>query len=393
MPHQSRLLVTQLPQASEALRADVLLLMKKDDITIVAQTGLEKHVSPKNHDVLAKILIALIITLNRHRPGEVILATMNNYSKVDVNDDFGLLDESTLTLEEKKNCKNLSIFYIAGSKNRKKVPVIITQKMKKGIDLLIKSRELLKVNNHLLFAWASNNDSFQGCDILRELKENANLQKPIHLTATGLRHHAATSSQLHTHDDTYIKRLAKFLGNDLKTHEAFYEMLLPLVQKGKVGTRLLKMTLPKRKASADDFAEADSGNQSIIVTNNNDDKDSNYKVCNSSTSEESRISTPKKKCRRIRWSAEEKEVIYQYFGSFFIMNDHPERKDIKLMYEKEKETLKNWTQQQVCPYINNIVTNELHIPTPEKNKMRKRFLINDEIEHFHQVNNYKLSSY
>lgn len=74
--------------------------------------------------------MAYIITLNRHRPGEVVQITVYNYKTTDVNNDYGLLDQTALTNEEKRTSKDLSVFYTGANKNKKLVllPSIFTGK-------------------------------------------------------------------------------------------------------------------------------------------------------------------------------------------------------------------------------------------------------------------------
>lgn len=67
----------------------------------------------------AKILIAYIITLNRRRPGEVVQITVENYKTTDVNNDYGLLDQTALTDEVKRTSKDLPVFYTGANKNNK----------------------------------------------------------------------------------------------------------------------------------------------------------------------------------------------------------------------------------------------------------------------------------
>lgn len=65
--------------------------------------------------------------------------------------------------------------------------------MKQSIDTLLSCRECLGIKSNLLFARPDTSNSFDGTVVLRELRDKINLQKPHHFTATGLRHHAATS--------------------------------------------------------------------------------------------------------------------------------------------------------------------------------------------------------
>lgn len=355
------------------------------DKSITALKRIQTIKNAKHYEKLAKILIAYIITLNRRRPGEVVQITLDNYKTLDVNKDYGLLEQTALTDEEKKTSKDLLIFYIAANKNKKKVPVLLTKQMKEGIDTLLHCREDLGIKNNLLFGRPGTSDSFDGTVVLRELREKVTLQKPHHFTATGLRHHAASSSQLHVRDDTYTKRLSKFMGHDLRTHEDYYEMPLPLVQKAIVGNQLIGMTMPQSGYKNKEYTTND---KTVRFQENTSDKNivtstaSNIVSTLDCDSESESTdagrknyyeSPPKKLCKRVRWSSAEKETIYSRFGQYFIMKTKPERKEIKKVWEEE-DSLQNRTLQQVVTYVNNIANEKQVIPSPIRLKIRNAYL-------------------
>lgn len=371
---------------------DIRLFSKfLNDLCISEIKHLKSVPDEKNYENLAKTIISYIITLNRRRPGEVVDITLDNYKTVDINNDYGLLDETVLTDEEKKTGMELSIFYIAANKNKKKVPVLLTKIMKEGIDTLLETRKEVGVKNELLFGRPGGKEKFDGTVVLRELKNKANLKKPDHFTATGLRHHAATSSQLHSRNDSYCKRLAKFLGHDLATHENYYEMPLPLVQKAVVGNQLIKMTLPRpltekklEQSQSKAVHRLSTKSKSAIQSNassGEEDSPSKGKRSDSdfvpSELEEDSLITPetppRKHYKKIRWSVAEKEAVYQRFGKYFILNIKPCRKEIKKVWEEEK-ILKNRTLEQVITYVNNISWNKLTIPSPVRIRIKKRYL-------------------
>jgi hypothetical protein len=161
---------------------------------------LKKYPSHKHYNDLAKICIAQIIILNRRRPGEVTRALLDQYLKKEDNtipDNWNL---SNLTQSQKDNAHNMDLFYIAG-KGTQKVPCILTKTMREGIDALVASRNLLKIDSHYLFPKPGVDTlscCYDGTIIIDELRSSfrGQMKKPSDFTATGLRHHAATMSQL-----------------------------------------------------------------------------------------------------------------------------------------------------------------------------------------------------
>ena len=72
----------------------------------------------------------------------------------------------------------------------------------------------------------------------------------------------------------------------------------------------------------------------------------------------------------MRWNEEEKNVIYKYFWTLLLNNTHPERRDIKKMYEAENIFI-NRTLPQLCSYINSVANNKVKIPPAIKLQIRK----------------------
>ncbi|XP_054272900.1 uncharacterized protein LOC128993164 [Macrosteles quadrilineatus] len=204
-----------------------------------------------NYEKLAKLVIAHIITLNRRRPNETVEIPLEAYqTTLNREVSYGHDVQSVVSEEEFKNGQEMSIFYIPGNKNIKKVPTLLRKMFHEAVETLIESREKIGITSKYLFGRLGDPELFSGSVVLKELVKKVNLKKPSHFTANSLRHHAATSSQLHHRNDTYTKRLSQFMGHDLKTHEQYYEMPLPLIQQYVVGSRLLEMTLPTPSTSA-----------------------------------------------------------------------------------------------------------------------------------------------
>lgn len=338
-------------------------------------------------------MIAHIIILSRRRPGEVVRATLENYSRVAGNDEIAAVKENILTEDEKRTCSELHVFHVPG-KNTRKVPCLLTNQMKDTLDLLLESRQSVGVpeENKLLFPRCDCLNTYDGTKIIEDMRNKFQLKKPKHFTATGLRHHAATFSQLNGRDDTYTENLANFMGHDVNIHKSNYRLPLPLIQKSQVGHRLLQMTLPRDKNTQSEStikispssSSRTNKSSSLSQTSAKCSKDSS--ICEEgdlsyepsihsslSTEEENIKDSSVKKTKgitRVRWNEEEKNVINKYFGTLLLNNTYPERRDIKKMYEAENIFI-NRTLPQLCSYINNVANNKVKIPPAIKLQIRK----------------------
>lgn len=225
------------------LDEDIKVLMKKiHELEERYGENLKKDVTILNYENLCEVTIAHIIMLDRKRSGDVAEAELQYYVNRK-HTEIPLSVLKCLTAEQQQAIDKLDIFQIPGKRVRA-VPVLLTQKMRENIDTIIISREQLQIpnTNKYLFARPTTNEPFDGGKCLNRIKEKCTLQKPEMLTATGLRHHIATMSQVHSgRNDKYTEHLAGFMGHDLNIHAQNYRLPLDALQKGIVGSRLIEI--------------------------------------------------------------------------------------------------------------------------------------------------------
>ncbi|CAH2979423.1 unnamed protein product [Chilo suppressalis] len=227
------------------------VLPLEDDIRTVMETivKLEGKYARKlkidcnviNYESLCTVTIAHIIMLDRKRAGDVAEAELTFYINRR-NEEIPEEVLKTLTPDQRKSIKTLDVFQIPGKRTRS-VPILLTKTMKENIDLIIACRDDLKIPNTyaLLFARPFTDEPFNGGKCLDKIKELCNLKRPEMITSTGMRHHIATMSQLHsTQNDKYTEHLAGFLGHDIAVHAKNYRLPLQVLQKAVVGSQLMK---------------------------------------------------------------------------------------------------------------------------------------------------------
>ncbi|KAG6461028.1 hypothetical protein O3G_MSEX012370 [Manduca sexta] len=225
------------------LEEDIKVLMKKiHELEEKYGENLKRDVTIFNYENLCEVTIAHIIMLDRKRSGDVAEAELQYYVNRK-HTDIPLSVLKCLTSEQRQAIDKLDIFQIPGKRTRA-VPVLLTQMMRENIDTIIISREQLEIpnTNKYLFARPTTNEPFDGGKCLNRIKEKCTLQKPQMLTATGLRHHIATMSQIYSgRNDKYTEHLAGFMGHDLNIHAQNYRLPLEALQKGIVGSRLIEI--------------------------------------------------------------------------------------------------------------------------------------------------------
>ncbi|XP_028413955.1 uncharacterized protein LOC114536811 [Dendronephthya gigantea] len=124
-----------------------------------------------------------------------------------------------------QQAKRFDMVEIVG-KRRRKVPVIITDDVKKGIMALNKTRDEGGVSKDNEFVFAVNNGkstkSLRGHDVMTHICAQINLKEPRLITSTNLRKYVATVSQLVDMTETEMGWLARHLGHDIHVHKEFY---------------------------------------------------------------------------------------------------------------------------------------------------------------------------
>lgn len=179
--------------------------------------------------------------LDRKRSGDVAEAELTFYiNRKDEEVPEKVLE--TLTEEQRKCIKELDLFQIPGKRTRG-VPILLTKIMRESVDLIVACRDDLKIpnSNPYLFARSGTQEPFDGGKCLDMIKKQCNLKRPEMITSTGMRHHIATMSQIHSkQNDNYTEQLAGFLGHNISVHAQNYRLPMQVLQKAVVGSQLME---------------------------------------------------------------------------------------------------------------------------------------------------------
>jgi hypothetical protein len=194
------------------------------------------NLTAENYEMLCKSVIAHMIILNRRRSGEVARAELQYYLNRTPQEELTNDVLQTLTKEERNTLPLLTVFMVPG-KLVHFVPILMTEQMKKSVVLIISCRLPLKIpkSNPLLFARTCTDRPFDGSKIIKDIRLMCNLEKPDHMTATGLRHHIATKSQIYG-GEKYTENICQFLGHTSNIHKQNYRLPLQAIQRGQIGS-------------------------------------------------------------------------------------------------------------------------------------------------------------
>ena len=141
---------------------------------------------------------------------------------------------------EQKLCSSLHRFEVKGKRGNK-VPVLLTDEMKKRVDILMEYRNTAGVlpTNPYVFAIPQSDNCLRGSDCLRKFAMECGAKHPENITSTRLRKHIATLSQLYNLKENEMDILAQFMGHDIRIHRNFYRLPEDTLQMATVSKILL----------------------------------------------------------------------------------------------------------------------------------------------------------
>ncbi|CAG9840855.1 unnamed protein product [Diabrotica balteata] len=192
---------------------------------------------------------------------------------------------------------------------------------------MLKIREQANVvptSNPYVFAnHGSANRWMAGYHVIRKLAAACGAKRPTLLTSTRFRKHIATTLQLMAMDDSEMKQIATFMGHSKKTHSEYYRLPQNIFQTAKVAKVLMLLEKGKEKEFKGKLlSELEFENDVYISSESNDEEDvskigltdiaakpSKLDETDAEQEENDEYQEPCIKKGRIRWSAQEKNII------------------------------------------------------------------------------------
>lgn len=224
--------------------------------------------------MMTRIVLVHVITFNRKRVGEVERLEKSTYLKKIQEVPQGEI-ENGLSKCETLLLMNLTLLHIRG-KRGKKVPLLLTPKMVKYIDVVLAKRQVFGIprDKKYVFGRTHSESYYRGSDALRDISQVCGADEPCRLTSTQLRKNIATVSHILNLKDRDLELLARHLGHSINVHREFYRLPHNTLQLAKVSKLLLQFekgdiqtekTLDDIRLEIDDEnLYADSSSDSVI---------------------------------------------------------------------------------------------------------------------------------
>ncbi|XP_051918597.1 uncharacterized protein LOC127599016 isoform X2 [Hippocampus zosterae] len=338
--------------------------------------SLARRPSAEGWEQLSKVCLSQVTLFNRRRERAVAKTPLAAFLARDVAGPHEDVDWA-LSRAERKLCRRFTRVVFTGKSGRP-VPILLTLKMLRAIQLLVWLREQCGVleGNPYVFARPGVLTHAHGSNCLRGHAKLCGAKFPASLTSARTRQHAATLSTVLNLTDHEMLQLPRVLGHDIAVPPEFSrvpETTVQLAQIGKVlmalergrlaefrGQNLSQIGIhPQEKV----FDSCDDDGEIIVVDSCDDDGETIAAVeaCSTAagtvTTAPGASSTPidgqapQKKNKR--WSHHEVQAVKKHMSRFIASYIVPTKYDCDKCLRAEPEALKNRSWQSVKFYVYN----------------------------------------
>lgn len=176
------------------------------------------------YTILLETVFCRVLLLNRRRPGELQRLPLHLYEKYENNPQNYEEFCEAVTPSENILMKKFKRIVIRGKRDRG-VPVLFSPDVQIHIDLLRKYRNnFINKKNLYLFANTNTTGPICGYKTVRKYAIKCGAKNPNAITATRLRKHLATLTQLLCMSDSDIEQLATFMGHTVGVNKGSYRL-------------------------------------------------------------------------------------------------------------------------------------------------------------------------
>jgi hypothetical protein len=364
------------------LATDLKLL--KDFLISKAKTSIEElKVNSSNQNAYITLLETVycrVLLLNRRRPGELQRFPLHLYQRSE--DHFESYEEFSdmISASEKILLRKFKRIVIRGKRARG-VPVLFSTDIQEHINILLQHRDqFFSKNNLYLFGNPNTIQPICGYKVISRYAKLCGAKNPHAITATRLRKHLATLTQVLSMSDNDIEQLSLFMGHTVNIHKGSYRLPDDLFQTAKMSKLLLLME--KGEAAQYKGKNLDQIDIDLDIDVNDLDSDDDDEVENFDLSEDLKtaveLAVPgtskeatstllsktdskksgdnlKEKGKRelVPWNAKQKSVVLDFFKNNIKNSIPPKKGECLVLKEKFPDILENKNWLKIKVFIQN----------------------------------------
>lgn len=357
----NRITIVPLAQDLKQLREYILKVAGKSEQSLKRNNN-----DTSAYNTLMETVYCRVILLNRRRPGE--LQRMHLHTYVTSGNDKQSYQEfnDAITPAERILLQKLKRVVIRGKRGRG-VPVLFSDDIQKHLEFLIELRKhFVSEDNLYLFAKACLTTPIVGYKILSKYAKASGARNPSAITATRLRKHLATLSQIFNLSEGEVDQLANFMGHTSSVHRNSYRLPDDIYQTAKISKVLLLMekgNLGQYKGkNLDDIninmdedllTHQQSSDESEVEDDITSENLTNFiaepSTSNAKTSIEARIPKKGKKRTLVPWTDVQKQVAKDFFKNYIRNKKTPKKTECEELIRKHPDIFsnKNWLKMKV----------------------------------------------
>lgn len=323
------------------------------------------NMDPCNFDAyntLKETIYTQIILLNRRRPAEVAQIKIDAYQTILTNETINNSEFLNCLSETEQILMNSFSRIVIRGKRGRGVPILLSPKMKQHFDYLVSKHNNFVKDNKYIFH-TGGKGCFDGTKILYKYAEKSGIHQPKNITATKLRKHLATITQLLQFQEKDLEQLSQFMGHTLKTHCDVYRLSDNMYQTAKVSKLLLLM----REGGIEQFQgkKLDDIDIDLSPILEEDTLTAVLQENGEGDVQENSEATPevlKRKpiCRKL-WTSEQKKTIAQYFSDHIKNKRSPKKREIMEFIRLYPNKFENRIWTTIKAVVFNMYTGKLNI--------------------------------
>ncbi|XP_050516338.1 uncharacterized protein LOC126891198 [Diabrotica virgifera virgifera] len=346
--------VTIVPLASDLKLLKEYLTRKAKN----ARENLLKENKNKSHYItLLKCVYCKILLLNRRRPGELQRLPLYLYEKAEA--PTNKYEEFDLVVSpcEKILMQRFKRIVIRG-KWGKGVPVLFSCDVQEQIETLLKFRDNFLSSKNYLFGNPGTIEPIAGYKVLKQFARECGAKNSNALSATRLRKHLATLSQIFSMTDQDVEQLSTFMGHTPGTHRGSYRLPDDVYQTSKITKLLLLMEqglAAEHKGKTLNEIKIDLEDDLLTAENVEDHEDDMEMVVSADVPKEGEPKSKQQKQKRVlvKWTDEQKQVVLEFFNGHIKKKRPPKRIEVEQLKEKHPQLLSNKDWLKIKVFIQN----------------------------------------